>query len=55
MLGVIVTLALVLAAVHACRAGFWGRWGRVHYAIFALAAVVFLLELNYWNLLGWKI
>lgn len=55
MLGVAVTLGVLLAAVHALRAGFWGRWGRVHFTLFALAAVVFLLELNYWNLLGWKL
>jgi CubicO group peptidase (beta-lactamase class C family) len=55
MVGVVVTLALVAAAFHACRVRLWGRWGRVHFTLFALAAVAFLLELNYWNLLGWKI
>lgn len=55
MLGVVVTLGVLGAGVHALWAGFWGRWGRVHFALFALAAVVFLLELNYWNLLGWKL
>jgi CubicO group peptidase (beta-lactamase class C family) len=55
MLGVLVTVAVILAAVHAWWAGFWGRWGRVHFALFALAAAIFLLELNHWNLLGWRI
>lgn len=55
MLGVLVTLGVIVAAIHAWWAGFWGRWGRIHFTLFALAAVVFLLELNYWNLLGWKI
>jgi hypothetical protein len=49
------TLAVIAGTVVAWRSRLWGRWGRVHLALFALAAVVFVLELNYWNLLGWKI
>jgi hypothetical protein len=33
---------------------YWNVWGRIHYALFALAAMVFLLQLQYWNLLGWR-
>ena len=55
MLSVVVTVGVILAAVHAWKAGYWGRLGRVHMVLFALAAVIFILELNYWNLLGWKI
>jgi CubicO group peptidase (beta-lactamase class C family) len=55
MIGVLVTIGVVLAAVQAWRGGLWGRWGRIHYGLLALAAVIFLLELNYFNLLGWKI
>ncbi len=55
MVAVLMTLAVVVGAVAAWRSRMWGRWGRVHYALFALAAVVFLIELSYWNLLGWKI
>jgi CubicO group peptidase (beta-lactamase class C family) len=55
MVAVPVTLAVAVGAVAAWLSRLWGRWGRVHYALFAIAAVVFLVELNYWNLLGWKI
>jgi CubicO group peptidase (beta-lactamase class C family) len=55
MVSVPVTLAVVVGAVAAWRSHLWGRWGRAHYALFALAAVVFLVELNTWNLLGWKL
>jgi CubicO group peptidase (beta-lactamase class C family) len=55
MVSVPVTLAVLVGAVAAWRSRLWGRWGRFHYALFALAAVVFILEMNYWNLLGWKI
>jgi hypothetical protein len=55
MVSVPVTLAVVVCALAAWKSRLWGRWGRVHYALFALAAVVFLVEMNYWNLLRWKI
>jgi CubicO group peptidase (beta-lactamase class C family) len=55
VLMVLVVLAVVAGGIVAWRSKLWGRWGRVHFNLFALAAVVFLLELNYWNLLGWKI
>jgi len=55
MVAMPVTLAVLVGAVAAWRSRLWGRWGRVHYALFALAAVVFLAELSYWNLLGWRI
>jgi CubicO group peptidase (beta-lactamase class C family) len=49
-------LAAVVAggAVHAVRRGYWSRSGRVHYILVAVAAVVFLAQLHYWNLLGWR-
>jgi len=49
------TVAVVIGAAVAWRARLWGRWGRIHYTLLAIAAVVFVLELNYWNLLGWRI
>ena len=36
---VLVTIGVVLAAVQAWRGGLWGRWGRIHYGLLALAAV----------------
>ena len=52
-----VPLAFVLAggAVHAIRHRLWNRWSRAWFILLALAAVTFLIELYYWNLLGWKI
>lgn len=48
-------VAVVLGAAVAWRSGLWGRWGRIHYTLLAIAAIVVILELNYWNLLGWRI
>lgn len=46
-------MAVVGGAVVGLRRRLWSGWGRLHYALFALAAVVFLLQLHHWNLLGW--
>jgi CubicO group peptidase (beta-lactamase class C family) len=46
--------AVVGGAVLAVRRRYWEAWGRVHYVLFALAATVFILQLHYWNLLGWR-
>jgi len=54
MLSVLLTLVLAATAVVAWRARLWGRWGRVYYTIVAMASVAFILELSYWNLLGWR-
>jgi CubicO group peptidase (beta-lactamase class C family) len=46
--------AVVVGAMLAFRRGYWSRWERIHYALVAAAVVVFLLQLHYWNLLGWR-
>lgn len=52
-----VPLAFVLAggAVYAIRQRLWNRWSRAWFILFALAALIYLIELHYWNLLGWNI
>jgi CubicO group peptidase (beta-lactamase class C family) len=47
-------LAVVAGAVLAFRRRLWGPWGRAYFAVFAVAVVVFLGQLHYWNLLGWR-
>jgi CubicO group peptidase (beta-lactamase class C family) len=47
-------LAVVAGAVLAFRRRLWGPWGRGYFAAFAVAVVVFLGQLHYWNLLGWR-
>ena len=48
------TLPLPLLAAAAWRQGWWGMWGRVHFTLTTVAAVVFLVVLNYWNFLGFR-
>jgi CubicO group peptidase (beta-lactamase class C family) len=51
-----VPLAAVVAggALLAIRRRYWSRWGRIHLGLVAVAAIVFLGQLHFWNLLGWR-
>jgi CubicO group peptidase (beta-lactamase class C family) len=52
LLSVPLTLAVVVVAVLAWKDRYWGVAGRVHYSLIALAAVLFVFFLIYWNLIG---
>jgi hypothetical protein len=52
LLSVPLTLGVVALAVLAWKDRYWGMVGRMHYTLVALATVVFVLFLNYWNLIG---
>jgi len=49
-------LAVPLAALAllAWWKRYWGMWGRIHFTVTAVAAVVFLVLLDYWNLVGFR-
>lgn len=51
----IATFGTVVFCVLAWRDGYWGLLGRVHYTLVALACLVFLGVLRYWNLLGFEL
>ena len=48
------TIVLVGFTVRAWQRGWWGWWGRGHYTVVAIAGVVLVSVLAYWNLLGWR-
>jgi hypothetical protein len=52
LLSVPLTLGVVVLAVLAWKDHYWGVAGRVHYSLVALAAVLFVLFLSSWNLIG---
>lgn len=54
ILAIVPGIAVVAGAILAFRRGYWGGWGRSYFALFALAVVVFLAQLQYWNLVGWR-
>ena len=51
----VMALAVVAMAVQAWRQRFWGTAIRLHFSLLALAAIVFPIWLNHWNLLGWRL
>ncbi|MGB3635450.1 MAG: serine hydrolase domain-containing protein, partial [Rubrobacteraceae bacterium] len=52
LLSVPLTVGVVVFAALAWKNRFWGVIGRVHYALVALASIMFLLFLYSWNLIG---
>ncbi len=48
------TLIMMIVTFFAWRGGYWGMAARLHYSFVTLAALAFLWELNFWNLLGWR-
>jgi len=55
ILAMVPGLAVVVGAVTAYRRRYWGAWGRAYLALFAVAVLVFLAQLQHWNLIGWRI
>ncbi|MFC1910977.1 hypothetical protein ACFLXC_06895 [Chloroflexota bacterium] len=50
----LLTLALLVMVALVWKNGYWSILGRVHYTLITLAAVGFVLWVNYWNLLGFR-
>jgi len=50
----LLTVLMLGMAIAAWAKGYWSIWGRTYYLVLTLAAVVFILWANYWNLIGWK-
>jgi len=50
----LLTFLMLGMAIVAWAKGYWSIWGRAYYMVLTLAAVVFILWANYWNLIGWK-
>lgn len=48
---IVLTIGLAVFTVLAWKDRYWGILGRLHYTLVTLAAVAFVLFLNYWNLL----
>jgi CubicO group peptidase (beta-lactamase class C family) len=54
LLTAILTVGLVVFTVLAWRDDYWSALGRLHYSLIAVAALVFIWFVNYWNLLGFR-
>lgn len=54
LLSIVLTLAAVVYAGIVWKERFWSLGGRIVYSLTVLFAVIFLLILNYWNLIGYN-
>src|SRR5262249_39956072 len=54
LLGALLTVGVVACAVLVWRERVWMWWARVFYTLVALAALAFIWELAFWNLLGYR-
>jgi hypothetical protein len=54
LLTAILTVGSVVFTVLAWRDEYWSVLGRLHYSLIAVAALVFIWFVNYWNLLGFR-
>ena len=50
----ILTLGVAVLTVLAWRNGYWTRFRRVHYTLFAVFAIGLVWFYVYWNILGWQ-
>ena len=54
VLGILLTLAVLGYCLRLWRRGVWNIAKRLRYSYVTLVNVLFVLVLNYWNLIGWK-
>ena len=54
LIGALLTVGVVVYAGLAWRWRWWSLGGRLHYSLVALAALAFVWDLHYWNLLGFR-
>jgi len=50
----LLTLVLLWMTIQAWKDSYWSFLGRIYYSFLTLTAVLFILWVNYWNLLGWR-
>jgi CubicO group peptidase (beta-lactamase class C family) len=53
LIAVVVTLGVLVYVYLAWKKKYWSVCGRVYYMVVLAASLVFILVLNYWNLLGY--
>ena len=54
VIGALLTVGALVAAVRQWRNGAGTRWERLRYAAVVAVALLFVWSLNSWNLLGWR-
>ena len=54
VIGAVLTIVAVVAAVRQWQTGTGTRWERLRYSAVVVIALLFVWSLNSWNLLGWR-
>lgn len=54
LIGGVLTVILLVVTFFAWRGGYWHWAARLHYSLVTVAALLFLWQASYWNLLGWQ-
>ncbi len=54
LVGGVLTVMLLVVAFFAWRGGYWHWAARLHFSLVTMAALTFLWQLSYWNMLGWQ-
>jgi hypothetical protein len=55
LVSAVLTVGIIASTALVWWRRFWDTRRRVHYTLIALSALIFALELNYWNMLGFRI
>ncbi|MFQ5708153.1 MAG: serine hydrolase domain-containing protein [bacterium] len=55
LLSTVLTFALPVFTFAAWKNRYGSFWGRLHYSLTSITALLFVLFLNYWNLLGFRL
>ncbi|MCK5313791.1 MAG: hypothetical protein KAJ53_01650, partial [Anaerolineales bacterium] len=50
----LLTMVLLWMTIRVWKDSYWSFLGRIYYSFLTLTAVLFILWVNYWNLLGWR-
>ncbi|MEJ2078904.1 MAG: hypothetical protein P8Z74_12960, partial [Acidobacteriota bacterium] len=54
LIGGVLTVMLLVVTFFAWRGGYWYWTARLHFSLVTVAALLFLWQASYWNLLGWQ-
>ena len=50
----LLTVVLLFLTIRAWKDSYWSVLGRNYFSFLTLTAVLFVLWVNYWNMLGWR-
>ena len=55
LIGTVLTVCTLIFTVIIWRNRHWNMWGRFYYTLLSISGLGFLILLDYWNLVGFRI